>query len=179
MVKEMRAARAAQLLPKLVAKLDYVGMGQAFVTLYNVGLGPAMRVSVAITFEPKGRPMPFSSGMIMAQERIEFFGTNEEDQKQRTIMVGQMIERYTHLRMTGLYYDVLGGEHRAESVIDIRDEWEKIRGADPVSPHRTELARFTSDLKESLRKIESSIDRLKSPIDSIARGLRERKDDQG
>lgn len=54
MVREMRAARAAQVRPKLVPSIDRVAVRAITPKVLSVGPGPAFEVKVTLTLEPSG-----------------------------------------------------------------------------------------------------------------------------
>jgi hypothetical protein len=54
-VREMRATRAAQVLPHLVTRIRHYPGGGGVLRILNAGLGPALNVDVVITLEPENR----------------------------------------------------------------------------------------------------------------------------
>jgi hypothetical protein len=64
MVEEMRAARAAQVRPRVVPTLHREASGSLVPRLVNVGSGPAVGVVLAVSLEPDGPRLPYATGFM-------------------------------------------------------------------------------------------------------------------
>src|SRR5918995_1084347 len=72
MVDEMRKARAAQLLPKLVLTVKSLGGGNGLWRVQNVGPGPATDVDVQIAPAPGGPPRRWKEPVVVPGEGHDF-----------------------------------------------------------------------------------------------------------
>ena len=161
MVKEMRAARAAQILPKVIVNMSYVGLGQAFIRLVNVGPGSALNVALTMRLEPDGGSFPFSYSVLTPGETITFWGMDPKGGPNQ-IMVEQIAAKHSHVSIEGSCVDAMGNSHSIGQRHDIRQEWERIKATEPEL-HRTEAANAVRELRR-LEGIERALQEIRDRL---------------
>jgi hypothetical protein len=67
-VVEMRTARGAQILPKLVPTLEPIAPDHSFLRIVNAGAGPALNVELELILEPGGSVRRWKSAIVSAGE---------------------------------------------------------------------------------------------------------------
>src|SRR5438046_197738 len=73
MVKEMKEARSAEVLPKLVPTLRLLAPANAFLRIVNAGPGPAFGVDVEFGLEPGAVPRRWQSPVVASGEANDFW----------------------------------------------------------------------------------------------------------
>ncbi len=132
MVEEMRNARAAQVMPKLVIVLKALpqeadGAVLGHPRIVNVGTGPAMDVTVEPRTEPAWQMWRFTTpAMMPGESRDLFFTVDAMPEGEPMYRLDTITKRAFSLAMTGTYSDALGGTHAAAHTLDIKalaEQW--------------------------------------------------------
>jgi hypothetical protein len=132
MVKEMAATREVAVLPKVAIEWTMMSSVVALPTLHNVGPGPALRVDVAIHYEPlpgqehKLKVRKWTANLMASGETKQFLPL--EDDFSGSMNTEEMAKTYSHIALTGECYDVLGKKHTVEDRLEDIAEWRRISG---------------------------------------------------
>lgn len=172
MVKEMAATREVAVLPKLAIEWTMTSSVVALPTLHNVGPGPAHAVDVAIHYEPlsgqehKLKVRKWKANLMVPGETKQFLPL--EDDFSGSMTTEEMAKTYSHIVLTGEYYDVLGKQHTAEDQLEDIAEWRRISGnaiarwLEPDSQKRQAM--------ENSKALKPLADQIVSAIKSLGPG---------
>jgi hypothetical protein len=164
MVEEMRLARGAQLMPRVVVTARSLGGGNSFWRIGNIGPGPALNVDVELTPEPGGVPRRWTSPVLVPGETHDFLPrATPEDTGQELMQLDQSTARFARLRLSGKCRSVLGEVRQIEELFDIREWWVALKAADNLVPHdwAEESARSLKDISKNLRVIAEEAKRAR------------------
>lgn len=125
MVNEMRAARSAQLLPRVMPSVASFGPGLIYLRVSNVGPGPALHVELTLRLEPGEWVHPWTTGVIAPMEKHDFYPRSSEDQA--VMRLPQLTDRYQQFRIVGTCTDAVGKRYGIDEAFDIRVWWEYIQ----------------------------------------------------
>lgn len=160
MVKEMRAARAAQLLPKMLVMIHHRPAGHGFLRVVNAGPGPAIDVTLQLELEPRGPAREWSSKVVAPAESHDFIPSPKEEPN-GLLHLDALTERYSHVRLLGTCRDALGGQHEIDERFEMREYWTKVKAAVHLKPD------------EWARDTVKHLERIQKDLHSIARDLQE------
>jgi len=149
MVQEMRASRAIAVMPRLAITMTHIGPDIWFPTIVNVGPGAALEVDVEIALQPgAGDRRRWRTAVMVPGERHEFFIRGESGQGLEHM--GQVVERYEEVTLTGACRDVLGNVTAIAERMELR-EWRTLieEGGERLMP---DYARDTSKFLERIAK---------------------------
>jgi hypothetical protein len=164
-VEEMRRARGIAVLPRLVISIKVLGAGNGWPQITNVGPGAAIDVDARMTLEPSGPDVPWQSHVIAPDEAHELFVPNADKPGQTFYRIDELTSRWTHLHLVATYRDALGGIHRTDERVEIREWWAIVQAA------RERLTYEPLDeIGKELKKISGHL----QTIASEARTLRQR-----
>jgi hypothetical protein len=167
-VEEMRRARSAQLLPKLVPTIKGLGGGGGLWRIVNVGPGPALDVDVQMTPEPGGQPRRWLEPVVMPGETHDFIPVLGEADGREYYLDAQT-ERFHQLHLTGSYLDVLGEQHQVDETFELSEWWEFLKAA---------LHRFQDEWQEEvpkrLQKIEKHLEGIGQTLKTYVRSQQEK-----
>jgi hypothetical protein len=158
MLKEMRVARAAQLLPKVLVTIWHRPAGHGFLRLLNAGAGPAFDVKVELTLEPNGPSRSWSAKLVTPGESHDFVPSPEEEPN-GLLGLNDLTSRYTHVRLSGSCRNALGDEHPIEEQMEIRDYWRQMKSAEHIRPEEWPRE-MTKHLKEIAEQVKGLAGRL-------------------
>lgn len=160
MAKEMRRARGAQILPKIVPNLELIGAGGAFLRIDNVGPGPALRVEVEFWLEPNGDRRRWRSPLIASGGGQSFDPLPDEGSQ--ALQLDHLISRFTELCLAGASYDALGRRHAIEERLELRQFWTIHKAAVAMQPHdrQREMARHLEQIAKDLKGLRDVAMRL-------------------
>lgn len=162
MADEMRRARGAQVIPRLVLVPRPLGAGNTFWRVVNVGIGPALRVDVRITPEPGGISRRWISPVVVPGETHDFIPWSTEEDKDRDLVnIDNAIELFSYLRLSGTCRDALGEVHEIDERVDIREWWNELRISNETVPHDwpEEAARTLDKIHKELQSIARNLER--------------------
>ncbi len=157
-VKEMRAAREAQILPKLSLGIETIAAGYPLAVLRNLGLAAAIDVTVKITEKRDtgdDRERTWSSQSLFPGERIRFFLWNRPDTQEA--LTGQdAIEQQLVLSARMTYKDLLGTPRMSECRIDVAEHMTVLFTAGTIRGrgHQDDLL---EEMKETTRALNEKI----------------------
>jgi hypothetical protein len=123
MVREMRAARSAQVAPVLVPTLMKLGGGGLLPRLVNAGVGPALRVRVVLALEPSGPNGAYQAsfvspgrGQVLLMEKPSAGGAHKE-----YVTDAEDLAPFTSLHLTGECVDALGDRIVIDERLDLTE----------------------------------------------------------
>lgn len=117
MVREMRAARAAQVRPKIVPSIQRIAANAMTPKVLSVGAGPAFNVNVTLTLEPGGPSGGYVAG-VLTPGRGQPLLFRDPDSHQVMARVDE-IGRYERVRLTGTCQDALGTPVDVDETMDL------------------------------------------------------------
>jgi hypothetical protein len=117
-VREMKAARSAQVLPRLVPTLAKLPGAQVLLRVVNAGAGPAFGVDVELTLEPGGEPIRFVAPVMAPGEYQDFFAPGKGPASTE-IQLAAISSVYTTLHLQGTCSDALGESHPVDEPLDL------------------------------------------------------------
>jgi len=132
MVDEMAATRKITVLPKLALEWTMTSSTIAFPTLHNAGPGPALKVEVAIHYQPlpgqehKLKVRRWKANLMASGESKQFLPL--EDDFSGSMTTEEMAATYAHVDLTGECQDVLGNRHIVEDRLEDIAEWKRVSG---------------------------------------------------
>ncbi|MEK7348972.1 MAG: hypothetical protein AABZ94_08875 [Candidatus Eisenbacteria bacterium] len=133
MVAEMRAARSAQLIPKLMPVLQVrslAGKGQGHLRIVHAGIGPSFGVDVEIALEPPGPRWSWKPIIVAPNEGKAFSPEREvEPGKNRIYSLDELTEKFPTLTLTGKCQNALKEDIPIREEIDIREYWRMRKAA--------------------------------------------------
>ncbi len=132
MVDEMRAGRAAQLMPKLVPRTtwDDIGAKLQYIQIVNVGPGPAFDIDAMLSYEPGGlkwrwRGMVIASGAtipFVPSDAIRKLGGSGEMFADH-VDLDDLAKRYGHIQLVGACRDAFGAVHTIDEQAPMNAGW--------------------------------------------------------
>jgi hypothetical protein len=154
MVKEMRAARAVAVMPKLAITMTHIGPDLWFPTVVNAGPGAALDVDVEIALEPgAGDRRRWRAAVMAPGERHEFFIREESGQGLEHL--GKVVERYEEVTLRGSCTDVLGNLPVITERMELR-EWRALieEGGERLIPD------YAHDASKFLERIAKAAEKM-------------------
>lgn len=167
MVEEMREARRAPLLPKLVLDLSFLGGIYGVVTVQNVGPGPALDVDMVVQFEHaekggKAEERAWRDHLMVPGEAHSFHFNDPPGATEPN----EWMDIYPFVSLKGHAYDALGGRHEISQRIATRDVLEVKTQAEELLPSdHGEVA------AKALEKIAKAADDIRGSVKEISRRL--------
>jgi hypothetical protein len=167
MVKEMRRARGAQILPRIVPNLQLLGGGNAFLRIDNVGPGPALKVDVEFWLEPNGDHRRWRAPLIPSGDGQSFDPAPGEAGNEK-LLLDNMTAQYSELRVTGACFDALGQPHAIDERLEIRHFWTTRKAGLGIQPqdrqremagHLDRIAKDLKGLRDVAMRVERRLDR--------------------
>jgi hypothetical protein len=117
MVREMRAARAAQIRPKLVPTVHRMAANAFTPKVLSAGPGSAFDVRVTLTLEPDGPSADFVAG-VLSPGRGQALLFRERAAGEVMVKVDEL-SRFGQLRLTGSCRDGLGEQLAVDETMDL------------------------------------------------------------
>jgi hypothetical protein len=117
MVREMRAARAAQVRPKLVPTIDRLGPNALTPKVLSVGPGPAFDVKVKLTLHPDGPSADYVAGVV-TPGRGQALLFRDPASHQVLVTIDEM-SRYDRVHLTGSCKDALATSMTVDETLDL------------------------------------------------------------
>lgn len=156
-VKEMAAARAVSVMPKVALVWTMAAADLGFPTIKNVGPGPALDVEIAVRFQPLAGK---EDKEIVRQWTASVLAPGEEKQFLPLRTVGDNLMRtetlantYASVVLTGSYRDALGTEHAADDALADIAEWRRVTGEAVARWQEPDFAkRLANELAKKLGK---------------------------
>lgn len=148
MAIEMRHARMASVLPKVVPSYEGYGGAVGFPRVVNVGPGAALDVDVTLSFQPgEGEARRWRVALLTPGEFREFTLPRE------LMDTNDLTSRYRAMKLIGQCRDALGEAHTIDEEFDLAEWWqlavqahERIERG-PKSPVVRELERIRQALE--------------------------------
>jgi len=123
-VKEMKSARATQLLPRPVPTLAKLPGAQVLLRVVNAGAGPAFNVDVGLLLEPDGEPIRYLAPVMSPGEYQDFFAPGKGPGGSE-IQLAAISSVWQTLRLRGACSDALGNRHSIDESLDL-DHFAKV-----------------------------------------------------
>jgi hypothetical protein len=117
MVHEMRAARAAQVQPKIVATMDRLGPNSITPKVLSVGAGSGFDVEVTLALEPEGPSTEYVAAVLRPGRGQAFFFPDPVSKDVMTEV--DEIARYDRLHIKGTCRDAFGVEITIDESLDV------------------------------------------------------------
>jgi hypothetical protein len=117
MVREMRAARSAQLRPKLIVAMDRFAARAMTPKVLSVGAGAAFAVDVSVTLEPNGPSGPFAASVLgVGRGQSLLF----RDPKSQVVLASVTdFKRYERVSLKGNCKDALGVSVEVDDTLNL------------------------------------------------------------
>jgi hypothetical protein len=164
MANEMRTARAVAVLPKVVPSIKIAAPDIAWIRVSNVGPGPALEVNASITLEPGGWKVEWLAHVVAPAETHDFIPKRPGPGSTDIIRLTALTEEFSHVRLQGSCRDGLGGAHRIDERIEIREWWRKLQAANHLRD-RDELHELRVEVEKLRKAMERVADNLKRWFD--------------
>jgi hypothetical protein len=145
MVREMRAARAAQLRPKLVVTMDKFAARAITPRVVSVGAGAAFDVNVRVTLEPNGPSGPFVASVLSVGRGQSLIFREQATNK--VLASVDEFKSYERVHLTGSCADALGERMKVDETLD--------------------LSAYMAAYEEGLWKTPGGTKRGKEPLEAI------------
>lgn len=124
-VDEMKASRAAQIMPHVVPTLGWQGKAPslAFLRVQNVGPGPAINVRVRLRLDDGNEySIQWTAGLLTPGEYHDFLPPRTSDGEPMRIQA--LATKYRMLTLEGTCDDAFKEGHSIQETLDIRELWE-------------------------------------------------------
>jgi dCMP deaminase len=153
-VGEMRAARGAQVLPKLVAGFRVVGPLVMYPRVANIGPGTALDIECKLKLEPNGQEWRWRWALLASGESQEFSpSAPHPDGTPFQPYIEQFEKHYTHFSLDAVYRDAMGKRHTSSSRAEIRETIRLAKGGG-VHPIVEPVERVEKQLERGVKEIE-------------------------
>jgi hypothetical protein len=151
MVNEMRRTRLLTILPRVTLDVKHLGAGLGFITVSNIGKGPAIDVRATLTFEGLTDTREIAFHTLSEGETHSFMTPrNSANELMRMDELTAGVERVV---LIGMMQDALGNKHAIDESIPLAEAWEITK----LSHRRLE----PDHLGEAVREFEAMKDALK------------------
>lgn len=117
-VNEMKAARSAQILPRLVPTLAKLPGGQVFLRIINAGTGPAFNVDVNLFLHPNGEPIRYVVPVMSPGEYQDFQAPGNQPGSTE-VRLAAIAAVHETLRLTGECFDALRVRQMVDEAVDL------------------------------------------------------------
>ncbi len=151
-VRELKAARAAQVLPRLIPALGLLGAGNTLLRVVNVGSGPALGIDLYFSLEPGGEERHWTTAVVAMGEHHDFVPAPNEPNG--LVGLDALTSKYELFRLRATFKDALGVTHSADESLDVRQEWESLKAVKRVLPPD-----HLEEISKSLKKIADELNR--------------------
>jgi hypothetical protein len=171
MVSEMKATRAASVLPKIALNWYSVGPDHSFVQVASVGTGPALDVDVTVRFVPRGDGPELhphiQASLMVPGESHEVMPTRGLEEGILTMT--QITETYDRVELAGKVTDLMGEVHEVHDVMPDLAAWRELQREAVISwqhpdPFRRQAKQLADQFKTPLTDIGKSLDRLAAEV---------------
>jgi len=157
-VEEMRAARATQVLPRLVPTFAKLPAGNVLLRIVNAGSGPAFNVDVELIPEPGGDPIRYVAPVMSPGEYQDFLAPGEGS-GQTEIQLAAISTIFKTVQLKGSCSDALGTTHRVDEAMDIAHYAQVYLAGTWVRP------------EEDLKTIAGGVKKIVAGLEAVAKQL--------
>lgn len=164
-VKEMREARGAQVLPKLVPTFEIAGPVVMFPRVVNIGPGSATEIECTLKLEPDGPEWPWRWALLASGAGQSFTPAgNHPDGTPFSPYTEQIKKHYTHLSLSASYRDATGRKHTSRETAEIRETLDLVQrvgvhwSPEPIDEIEKHLEKGAKEIEALRRAIESRRD---------------------
>lgn len=119
----MQAARAAQVLPRLVPTIRVFAPDYGMLRVVNVGPGPAIDVDAELRLEPGEWAKRWTASVIVSGQHEDFYPHADGESSKPILRLTPMAETYQHFRIVGSCKDTTGTRHEVDERFDMREWW--------------------------------------------------------
>lgn len=184
MVKEMKHARDAALLPKLA--LDFHRLGPTAMTLAirNVGPGAAIDVDVRAVWDPvadgAAPEQPWRRNILAPGEQADFMPPGETINDN----INTLPATYRRVRLLGTMKDAAGNRHKVEECFDDLAEWREVLRAArqryvTADPERRLADELDKKLSQQLQQLAAGANRIAAAVERLQPGDRDQAAEPG
>jgi hypothetical protein len=159
-VKEMRAARGAQVLPKLIPAFKIVPPVVLYPRVVNIGPGSATDIECKLKLEPKGPEWSWRWPLLTPGEGQEFTPRgNHPDGTPFQPLFEELKRHYTHLSLEASYRDAMGQPHHVATKAEIAETFELAQtvGVHPPAQGIDEIAKHLGKAAEELAGLRKAM----------------------
>ena len=170
MVREMKHARDATILPKLALEFHRLGPNVVDLAISNVGPGAAIDIDVQTEWVPTTADATapgarWRRNLLSSGEQVELFPPGDLGGN-----LDSLPERFKEIRLRGTMVDAAGTAHNVDERFADLPEWRRILGDAHESWHPPEPERRAADAMYS--KFERPLKDLTKATNEIARALK-------
>ena len=170
MVREMKHARDATILPKLALEFHRLGPNVVDLAIRNVGPGAAIDIDVRTEWVPtaEGATAPgarWRRNLLSPSEQVELFPPGDLNGN-----LDSLPERFKEVRLRGTMIDAAGTTHKVDERFSDLPEWRRILGDAHESWHPPEPERRAADAL--YKKFERPLKDLTNATNEVARAIR-------
>jgi hypothetical protein len=152
-VAEMKRSRELQVMPKLTPQLRPLGPAFAFLTLGNVGQGPALDVQIEVIFEGRG-----DVESEHRRWRTDLFAPGESHDflTPKTADLDELTSKYRRVAVKGGMKDSLGHPHKVdEASDDLEEMWQTLKASGQVMDQD-----YVKKIADAAKKLADAAERI-------------------
>jgi hypothetical protein len=125
MVNELRRTRLLTILPRVALDVKHLGAGIGFITVGNIGKGPAIDVRGTLAFEGLRDSREVSFHILSEGETHSFL--TPRNTSNELMRMDELTADVKRILLVGTMRDALGNEHPIEESIAIAEAWELLK----------------------------------------------------
>lgn len=163
-VREMKAAREAQVAPRLVPAIAMLGPTFVSFRVLNAGSGAALEVVCRFALEPSGPQWRWTWPILQSGDQQDFTPSGKHpDDTPFSPDLEQVLKHYSSLRLSSTCKDSLGRVHRHEDQIDLTQTIDSLGGAgvhfkrDPIAQALSEASKLVREVEGARRALEQVV----------------------
>jgi hypothetical protein len=153
MVNEMRRTRLLTILPRVTLDVKHLGAGLGFITVSNVGKGPAIDVRATLTFEGLTDTREIAFHTLSEGETHSFM--TPRNTANELMRMDELTTDVKRVVLIGMMQDALGNKHAIDESIPLAEAWELLK----LSNRRLEPDHLQKAVDE-FAKIRDALKRL-------------------
>jgi hypothetical protein len=170
MVREMKHARDAAILPKLALEFHRLGPNVVDLAIRNVGPGAAIDIDVRTEWVPIAEDATapgarWRRNLLSPSEQVELFPPGDLGGN-----LDSLPDRFREVRLQGTMIDAAGTTHEVDERFSDLPEWRRILGDAHESWHPPEPERRAADA--FYKKFERPLKDLTNATNEVARAVR-------
>jgi hypothetical protein len=153
MVNEMRRTRLLTILPRVALDVKHLGAGLGFITVSNIGKGPAIDVRATLCFEGLAESREIVFHTLSEGETHSFLTPRNANNE--LMRMDELTEQVERVGLAGTMHDALGNEHAIDESITIAEVWEitKLSHRRLEPDHLSEAVTEFKAMKDALKRI--------------------------
>jgi hypothetical protein len=152
-------ARMEAVRPRIALGVDNLGAGIGFVTISNLGAGPAVNVRGELRYEPLGEKRHIAFHTMPVGDKHQYLAPR--DARGSMMRMDELSDVAPTVRLDGTMADVRGNELAFQTSIDLAAVWEITKESNRRLPpdHPKKAADELEKIRRTLEKIERLGDR--------------------